>query len=290
MQEMLFSHSKSNIMSVREAKVAGAFYPGSENEINRLVKDIRDAEAEKIDYSYARKDIIGCVVPHAGYVYSGYEAMHFFEIIRKSSVSYDTFIIINPNHTGYGEHVEVDSNDSWDTPLGNVHVDTEFARQLDLPRSDRAQMQEHSAEVMLPLLQESIPEGFGIVPISMLRQNPITAMEVAEKIRDANKVLKRKIMIIASSDFTHFESPVEGEMKDDLVLEQIEKQDSEKLYDTVIQNRISVCGYGPIMTLIEYSKLMADKPSSKILARGHSGKTRPSASVVDYITILFYRD
>jgi len=97
-------------------------------------------------------------------------------------------------------------------------------------------------------------------------------------------------MIIASSDFTHFESPVDGKMKDDLVLEQIEKQDSEKLYDTVIQNRISVCGYGPIMTLIEYGKLVADKPSSTILARGHSGKTRPSASVVDYITILFYRD
>ncbi len=277
-------------MSIREAKVAGAFYPGSESEIHNMVKRILDAETDKIDYSYARKDIIGCVVPHAGYIYSGYEAMHFFEIIRKSSVSYDTFIIINPNHTGYGEHIEVDSNDSWDTPLGNVPVDTEFARQLDLPRSDRAQMQEHSAEVMLPLLQESIPEGFRIVPISMLRQNPIIAMEVAEKIRDANKVLKRKIMIIASSDFTHFESPVDGEMKDDLVLEQIEKQDSEKLYDTVIQNRISVCGYGPIMTLIEYSKLMADKPSSKILARGHSGKTRPSASVVDYITILFYHD
>lgn len=277
-------------MSVRTPKVAGAFYPGTENEINKLVRKIIDVEREKIDYSYAQKDIIGCVVPHAGYIYSGYEAMHFFEIIKSSSQSYDTFIIINPNHTGYGEYVEVDSNDSWDTPLGNVSVDTEFARQLDLPRSNRAQMQEHSAEVMLPLLQESLPEGFRIVTISMLRQNPITAMEVAEKIREANKVLNRKLVIIASSDFTHFESPVDGEKKDDLVLEQIKKQDSEKLYDTVIQNRISVCGYGPIMTLIEYSNLVAYKPLSSILARGHSGKTSPSASVVDYITILFYHD
>jgi AmmeMemoRadiSam system protein B len=277
-------------MRVRTPKVAGAFYPGTDTEINSLVRKIIDTETEKIDYSYARKDIIGCVVPHAGYIYSGYEAMHFFEIIRKSSVEYNTFIILNPNHTGYGEHVEVDANDSWETPLGEVPVDTEFARQLDLPRSDRAQMQEHSAEVMLPLLQQSLSEGFRIVPISMLRQNPITAMEVAEKILDANKVLNRKLMIIASSDFTHFESPVDGKMKDDLVLEQIQKQDSEKLYDRVVQNRISVCGYGPIMTLIEYSKLVSDTPSSTILARGHSGKTRPSASVVDYITILFYSD
>lgn len=277
-------------MNVRTAKVAGAFYPGTENEIDRLVRQIRETESDRIDYSYAGKDIIGCVVPHAGYIYSGYEAIHFFEIIRRSPVKYDTFIIINPNHTGYGEHIEVDSNDSWDTPLGNVRVDTDFARQLDLPRSDRAQLQEHAAEVMLPLLQESLSYAFRIVAISMLRQNPITAMEVAEKIRDANKVLGRKLMIIASSDFTHFESPVDGKMKDDLVLEQIERQDSEKLYDTVIQNRISVCGYGPIMTLIEYGKLVADRPSSAILARGHSGKTRPSSSVVDYITILFYQD
>ena len=277
-------------MSVRTAKVAGAFYPGTANEINRLLGQIRRTEAENIDYSYADRNIIGCVVPHAGYVYSGYEAMHFFEILKRSSTRYDTFIIINPNHTGYGEHIEVDSNDSWDTPLGNVPVDTEFARQLDLPRSDRAQMQEHAAEVMLPLLQESLSHDFRIVPISMLRQNPVTAMEVAEKIHDANKVLKRELMIIASSDFTHFESPLDGEMKDDLVLEQIKKQDSEKLYDTVIQNRISVCGYGPIMTLIEYCKLVAAQPVSTILARGHSGKTRPSSSVVDYITILFHFD
>jgi AmmeMemoRadiSam system protein B len=95
-------------------------------------------------------------------------------------------------------------------------------------------------------------------------------------------------MIIASSDFSHFETPAEGERKDDMVLEQIKNQDTEKLYDTVIKNRISVCGYGPIMTLIEYSRLVSDRPRSSILARGHSGKTRPSDSVVDYITILFY--
>jgi AmmeMemoRadiSam system protein B len=277
-------------MNVRSPKVAGAFYPGTEQEISSLVNRIRDTEAEKIDYSYARKELIGCVVPHAGYVYSGYEAMHFFEIIRSSVTEYDTFIIINPNHTGYGEYLEVDSHDSWETPLGTVKVDTEFARQLDLPRSDRAQLQEHAAEVMLPLLQLSLSYQFSVVPISMLRQNPITAMELAEKIVEANKVMKRELMIIASSDFSHFESPVDGETKDELVLEQIARQDPEKLYDTVVQNRISVCGYGPIMTLIEYSKLVAASPSSSILARGHSGKTRPSSSVVDYITILFYHD
>ena len=275
-------------MKVRNPTVAGAFYPGTSKEINALVDRILDTERDKIDYGIADKQIIGCVVPHAGYVYSAYEAVHFFEIIRKSQIKYDTFIIINPNHTGYGDYIEVDSSDSWDTPMGNVALDTEFAKALDLPRSNRAQQQEHSAEVMLPLLQKFIPCDFRILPVSMLRQNPDSALELAQKIRSANAGLKRKLMIIASSDFSHFESPAEGRRKDDMVLDQIEKQDSEKLYDTVIQNQISVCGYGPIMTLMEYAKLVAEEPGSVILARGNSAKTRSSDSVVDYISILFY--
>jgi len=275
-------------MNVRTPKVAGAFYPGTQNEINSLLDRILDSEKENIDYSYADKQIIGCVVPHAGYIYSAYEAVHFFDIINKSGAQYDTFIIINPNHTGYGEHIEIDSNDSWDTPLGNVPIDAEFAKALDLPKADQAQSQEHSAEVMLPLLQKFIPYKFKVLPISMLKQNPDSSRELAEKIHAANASLNRNLMIIASSDFSHFESPDEGRRKDDMVLEQIDKQNTGKLYDTVIGNRISVCGYGPIMSLMEYSRLVSKNPQSSILARGNSGKTRPSDSVVDYITILFY--
>ena len=197
-------------MNVRTPTVAGAFYPGTPDEINALVDRILNAEKDNIDYSFADKQIIGGVVPHAGYVYSAYEAVHFFEIIRKSHAQYDTFIIINPNHTGYGEYIEVDSSESWDTPLGNVTLDTEFAQALDLPRSNRAQQQEHSAEVMLPLLQKFIPCDFRVLPISMLRQNPVSALDLAEKIRNANARLNRKLIIIASSDFSHFESPADG--------------------------------------------------------------------------------
>ena len=275
-------------MNVRKPTVAGAFYPGTSDEINRLVDRILETEKKRIDYSYADRQIIGCVVPHAGYIYSAYEAVHFFDLIRKSGNKYDTFIIINPNHTGYGEYIEVDASDSWDTPLGNVPLDTELALALDLPLSQKAQQQEHSAEVMLPLLQRFISDEFKVLPVSMLRQNPSNALELAEKIRIANAGLNRNLMIIASSDFSHFESPAEGMRMDNMVLEQIEKQDSQQLYDTVIQNQISVCGYGPIMTLIEYAGMVSEKPLTSILARGNSGKTRPSDSVVDYITILFY--
>ena len=96
--------------------------------------------------------------------------------------------------------------------------------------------------------------------------------------------------MIASSDFSHYVDPETGAEKDDLVLREIENLDSDKLHQTVIDNRISVCGYGPIMTLIEYSKLVSDNPESTILARGNSGKTMPSSSVVDYVSMLFYQE
>lgn len=122
----------------------------------------------------------------------------------------------------------------------------------------------------------------------MLRQNPDNARMVARKINSSSRQLNRKVMIIASSDFSHFESPADGKSRDDMVLEQVQLQNTDQLYETVIKNRISVCGYGPIMTLMEYAKLVTEEPRSTILARGHSGKTRPSDNVVDYITILFY--
>jgi len=275
-------------MNVRAPVVADSFYPGTAEEINVLMDKILEKEKKKIDYSYARKNLIGCVVPHAGYVYSAYEAIHFFELIRKSPVRYDTFVIINPNHTGHGEAIEVDSHESWNTPLGNVDLDGEFIQELKLPVASRAQSQEHSAEVMLPLLQKALSYPFKIVPVCMLKQNPDNARTVAMNIDFARRKLNRKIMVIASSDFSHFESPAEGKSKDDMVIEKIEAMNAEKLYETVIRNRISVCGYGPIMTLMEYAGKTAENPRSTVLARGHSGKIRHSDSVVDYITILFY--
>jgi AmmeMemoRadiSam system protein B len=275
-------------MNVRKPVVSGAFYPGSGKEIHLLLDRILESEKGNIEIRYSEKPLIGCVVPHAGYIYSAYEAVHFFEIIRRSEYRFETFVIINPNHTGYGQYMEIDSSDAWETPLGQVRLDTELASLMDLPRSDTAQSQEHSAEVMVPLLQKFIPYEYRILPICMLKQNPSTSRELAEKIKNAGDRTGRKLMIIASSDFSHFETPEEGHRKDGLVLEQIERLDTEKLYETVLKNRISVCGYGPIMTLMEYAGMVSAGPRSTVLARGHSGKTRPSGSVVDYVTILFH--
>ena len=277
-------------MNIRTPVVAGQFYPGSRKELTDQLNKLYLAEKDKIKTELAGKKMIGAVIPHAGYIFSGYEAVHFFHLLKMSEEKYDTIFIINPNHTGYGAEIEVDSHDAWETPLGTVKLDLDFIDAMDLTVASMAQSREHSAEVILPFLQKWLEYPFKIVPICILRQNPITSREIAQNILDANKKLNKKILLIASSDFSHYVDPESGARKDDMVLREIENLDSEKLYQTVIDNRISVCGYGPIMTLIEYAKGVSDDPGSTILARGNSGKTMPSGNVVDYVSILFYEE
>jgi MEMO1 family protein len=275
--------------TIRKPAVAGRFYPSGKKELEELIKEIYHKEKPKIDTSLSTKEFYGAVVPHAGYIFSAYQAVHFFEILKNSSSKFDTFIIINPNHTGYGDRISLDSHAEWQTPFGNVKQDLEFLQDLNLPYSNIAHEQEHSGEVMLPMLQYFVPCEFKIAVITLSQQNPEQARILAQKIKDSSEKLNRKIAIIASSDFTHFKSPEQGFMLDEMVLEQIKNQDIDTLFKLVKEYSISVCGFGPIMCLMEYSRLSGSY-NSCILARGHSGQIIPSDKVVDYVSILFYRD
>ncbi|MEN8119172.1 MAG: AmmeMemoRadiSam system protein B [Bacteroidota bacterium] len=274
--------------SVREPAVAGRFYPENKTELKRLIDKIYQAEKNKIDLSFADKNIYGAVVPHAGYMFSAYQAVHFFDILRNQKTRYDSFVIINPNHTGYGEAIALESHQYWQTPFGYVETDKEFANNLGFPVSDIAHQNEHSGEVMLPLLQYFVDYEFQIVPVTLTEQTVDNAKLLAKKISEVKQKLNREICIIASCDFSHFLSPKKGKQLDQLVLDQIQKKDIDGVCSVVRQNKISVCGFGPIMCLMEYSKLQNGQYKSNILARGHSGEIIPSNEVVDYISILFY--
>lgn len=277
-------------MKTRQAAVAGKFYPGTKEEISRQLDKILQKEEPFIDFSLSNKKIIGAVVPHAGYMYSAYQALHFFEILKHSKQQFDTFIIINPNHTGYGSELSLDDNDFWKTPFGKVEIDKDFYDILDFSESADAHKFEHSGEVMLPLLQHTLNYPFKIVPITMSNQNLQNAQFIAQNIIKANNILKKKICIIASSDFSHFVEPTEGKELDKFVIDEILKLNSEGVNQQVRDKNISVCGYGPIMTLMEYSKMITEDPQVKILKIGHSGEIIPSTEVVDYVSMLFYME
>lgn len=275
-------------MKVRNPAVAGRFYAADKNSLQKEIETIYEKEAPKILEFNKEIKIIGGVVPHAGYMYSAYQAVHFFHALKKSSTQFDTIIILNPNHRGDGNPIALDENEKWETPLGLVSLDLEFMQNLPFTKSAAAHKYEHSAEVMLPLLQYFLPYDFKIVPISISRQNYENAVIIAQKLFDAQKITNRKIAVIASSDFSHFLSPAKGKELDNLILEEIENKNAQAIEEKIYKNNISVCGFCPIMALMEYSRLLRLDYHTKLLKYGHSGEISAADKVVDYASILFY--
>ena len=274
-------------MKIRKPAVAGRFYPASKESIIEQIESIQEKELPNINLKLKDNHIIGGIVPHAGYMFSAYQAIHFFEIVKQSQKKYDTIVIVNPNHTGMGHDIAFDSNDIWETPLGRVPLDVEFGKKLGISISEIEQKREHSGEVMIPFLQYFLDYDFKIAPITLSDQTYKNAKLLAAKIHKTAQKLNREVLIIASSDFSHFLSPEKGKEMDEYVLRNIFLLDSPAIEKVVMEKKISVCGYGPIMTLIEYSKLITTKPKVDILKMGHSGEIIPSREVVDYASILF---
>lgn len=275
--------------SRRVAEFAGKFYPNSKFEIEKLLDRILISEKNRIATKLATKNIIGAIVPHAGYIYSAYQAVHVYEIIKRSTSKFDTFVIINPNHTGQGSNdINISKALHWETPMGSIPVDMEFAKAMEIEFNDNAHLKEHSGEVQLPLLSHFIPYNFKIVMVTMNRQTPETAIQLAKSIQKAVDNTKRKIFLLASSDFSHFERPNVGFEKDQLIINEILNLNSIEIFKKVKKHSISACGYGPIMSLIEYAKQTTGTPKIELLRRGHSGEIHPSKQVVNYVSFLCF--
>lgn len=275
-------------MNIRKPAFAGQFYPDNRQELDALLDQVYSQEKQRMNTNLAQERIIGGIAPHAGYMFSSYQAVHLFDIVKAHPRSFDTFFIINPNHSGLGNDYAYDSNDYWDTPYGKVEVDKEFAQQLHIPLSDKEQKREHSGEVMVPMLKYFLQYDFKIAPVTLTVQSAQNAKSLAKLIYEANQVLKKRIFVIASSDFSHFVSPQTGKEKDQLVIEKIQEFDVEGVERIIAKKQVSVCGYGPIMTLMEYARLQSGRPQTSILSRGSSGDVIPSSEVVDYVCVLFY--
>lgn len=273
---------------IREPRVAGKFYPGSSKDLDNMFAMLLQREKDRINYNLSQKKIIGAVLPHAGYIYSGYQTIHFFELLAKSKEIFDTFLILHPNHRSNEYDYATDECEKWLTPFGEISLDSEFIKALDIPESERFHRHEHSGEVIVPFIQKYIHYPVHIVPVSIGKQTPGTAREIAEKITSAVNKTGKKVCVIASSDFSHYVSPDIGKKMDQKIIDKIIDFDSRGVYEQIMDYNISVCGYAPIMALIDYSKMNYMEVSAEILARGHSGEIYSSPEVVDYVSILFY--
>ncbi len=272
---------------IRPAAVKGMFYPGSMQEVRMIIEKALGGETENIDAHDFSGRIPGGVVPHAGMVFCARQAVHFFEHCRRAGLTPDTVVIIHPNHQGVGPAISTDGHDAWEAPVGEVPVDSELADRMNLDVSVQAQEAEHSAEVMLPYLQYFFQHPFKILSVNMQAQDASHAEGLAEKLHDAEKKLGRDVLVVASSDFSHFLTPDRSKELDDKVLEVILKKDADRVEEVVKQHHVSVCGFGPVMALMKYAALRYPDYKVHLLRRGHSGEVRPSKEVVNYVSLLF---
>jgi len=277
-------------MKVRKPVVSGTFYAGTPEELREQIEccykhDLGPRIIPQVNKAGSRK-IVALVVPHAGYIYSGPVAAHAYRELAEDGV-FDTAVILGPNHTGYGSPVSVWVGNSWETPLGEVKINEEFARKIlggVIEADEMAHIYEHSIEVQLPWLQHLYRE-LKIVPITMLAQDMETAREVGKAISKAGD----NTIIIASSDFTHYEPHSVAAEKDRSMIEAIVNLDEEMLYEQRRLLNCTMCGYGPVASAIVAAKEMKAK-TANLLKYATSGDTTGDFSrVVGYGSIVIKR-
>jgi MEMO1 family protein len=232
---------------VREAAVAGHFYPAAGTELLSAVQGFLEPGKGG---DGRRVRALGIIAPHAGYIYSGAVAGAVYahvEVPRK-------VIVLCPNHTGRGEPLAITSTGSFRTPLGDVEIDGALAEALKkgfpLLREDQAaQIREHAVEVQLPFLQTVQPK-LTMVPITVGsgQFEVLTALGVvmAKVIAECGE----PVLMVASSDMNHYEGDAETRVKDALAIEQVLELKPRGLYETVRGQKISMCGYGPAVAML----------------------------------------
>jgi len=284
-----------NDSGIRKPTVSGSFYNSDSISLKKQIENcfLHKIGPGKIPVTSTKKagNIIGLISPHAGYIYSGPVAANgFYEIALNGRP--DTIIILGPNHRGFGANVSIMIKGKWETPLGKLEIDTDIAKNIlekskIMEEDKRAHQYEHSIEVQLPFLQYIYDNNIKIIPISMTRQDIETDIDIAKSISSA--VINRNILIIASSDFTHYETQEYAENIDKQAINAIINFDPKKLYSMIYKENLTMCGPGPITVMIISCKALGAK-KAKLLKYATSGDiTGIYNQVVGYASLIVTR-
>ncbi|MGD2200675.1 MAG: AmmeMemoRadiSam system protein B [Candidatus Bathyarchaeota archaeon] len=280
-------------MGVRRPVVAGAFYPADPQRLRESIHDCFTHDlgpGEPPSDRVRSREILAVVCPHAGYVYSGPTAAHSYYHLA-SEAKPEAVVLIGPNHTGLGGPISMWGTGAWETPLGQFEVDERLAMAIfeasdiiDIDES--AHLREHSLEVQLPFLQY-IYGDVGIVPICMGFQDLETSREVGRAL--AKAVSEMDALILASTDLTHMELRRTAQRKDQGVIDLIVSMDEEGLQRWVSEQRVTMCGYGPVSAALVASKRLG-AVKAELLSYSTSGDiTGDFSAVVGYASAKIMR-
>jgi AmmeMemoRadiSam system protein B len=247
----------------RRPAVAGRFYPADIFELRSAVISLSPPQKKEIS-------AIGCVVPHAGYIYSGAIAGAVYSRLKIPR----RCIVFCPNHTGKGPPLSIMSRGGWQTPLGVAAIDAGLADALkeqfpSLTEDREAHLDEHGIEVQLPFLQTRRVD-FAFVPIVIGTRDFAVLEALGNAIGEFLAAQKERILMIASSDMNHYESDAITRAKDHMAIEQIQGLDARGLFDVAMREKISMCGLGPTVVMLTAAKhLRATK--TELIEYGTSG-------------------
>ncbi|MBU0945591.1 MAG: AmmeMemoRadiSam system protein B [Proteobacteria bacterium] len=265
--------------TIRPPAVAGRFYPGTADSLRIAIQELAAGFHGK------RKKVLAAVSPHAGYMYSGAVAAETLGSI----VIPETVVLLGPNHTGQGTPVSL-STATWDMPMGKVPVDQDFANALltetsYIEKDELAHCYEHSLEVQIPFLQMAQPR-LSIVPIAISHISYSVLDEIGLALAEVIKRAGKEVLIVASSDMTHYESREAVYKKDHYVLKKLADMDPDMLYRAVTGHHISMCGIMPVtVALIAALELGATK--TELIRYTDSGEiTGDTDQVVGYAGVV----
>jgi AmmeMemoRadiSam system protein B/AmmeMemoRadiSam system protein A len=271
---------------IREPAVAGAFYP---DKPEVLSKDVT-GYLEKVKKEKVEGEIVALVSPHAGYMYSGQVAAYAYKLLEGRA--FESVVVVGPSHRALFKGASLYDRGGFRTPLGVVPVDTELSKKMMEKRKEiqflpEAHAQEHSLEVQIPFLQVVL-KSFKLVPIVM---EPYWSWETCQSLASAiaESVKGKKVLLIASTDLSHFYTYNIAVELDRIFLSHIAQFDIEGLNRDLKSGRTEACGGGPVVTIMLAAKMLGAN-RGKILKYLNSGDvTGDRSRVVGYGAGVFYK-
>jgi AmmeMemoRadiSam system protein B len=267
---------------VRPTAVAGAFYPGTRPELESQLYSLIPEET-------ARHELLACISPHAGYIYSGGVAGRLFAHL----VIPRRVIVLGPNHTGAGAQVAVAPHEGWNTPLGEQPVDTELARLLvdAFPAAEldpRAHVREHSIEVQLPFLMQR-REDLEVLPVVLKHLSLDECLDLGHVLAELVGELDEPVGIVASSDMSHFQPDEVTRTLDHMAIDAVLERDPTALFETVHREGITMCGVIPATVALTAANLLG-AVDAHLVAYATSGDVSGDySSVVGYAGVCVHR-
>ena len=267
---------------LRLPAVAGRFYPSNQAELTALIH-----KYAVIDSSKPLISARACLVPHAGYAYSG----HVAGAVLARIVLPRKIIVLGVRHYPRGEQAAILSSGAWRTPLGDAQVDEELAEVLKkacpLLREDSvAHSAEHSLEVQLPFLQVLVPE-FTFVPVALGTMRFESLVSVGEAIARVLEDSKEHVLLLTTSDLNHYEDDATTRVKDHKAIDQLLKLNPRGLYDTCRDEAISMCGLGPAVAMLTVANALGVKKPELVKYATSADESGDRSAVVGYAGMIF---